>query len=572
MIYAKIFLKNKKIFLLYIIMILFLFVYLLQCSYHNIFQYKSMQTILYHILDAQYPLFIGMLFISYDFFSCILHSDLKEMIASLEKGNYKTYQGLFQCLMFCNALMFLMETGTFFLNAYFLNFKDVDFLWYSIKCMLIYGFGVHVFAILYAACMANLKQYWLGCISLLFPVFLNSSFFMEDVLSNTKWHTKTEGAIYSTRRIFENFYILPDGLRAEENSWYHVSILYPHVSRLLFWIVLAGIFIFIFSLQYRRASAFIKNIAGIIAMILVVSLGISTTGVFSDFIPNMDPSGSWQEAKNYYVNDTAEQLEEAEKFTILSYKINMTIKRQLEMVVEMTLSENKQTQYHFTLSHNYKLKEVMNREGQVLEFIQDGDYITVSTEKALNTIIFTYAGYSPMYYANSQGVCLPAYYCFYPRAGSIPVYNKKENTDKGYISNFVNENTAFDVSITNPNLQYYSNLREYETGHYKGQADGFSLFAGFICEHEYDGITVLYATRDAFELSESEIRKNIKNLRKLGLHDHTWIVIMPYPTCKGMNIGDKQIYVSSIYNIQEDYQKYLELHSDIIPYDMAGEE
>ena len=80
-----------------------------------------------------------------------------------------------------------------------------------------------------------------------------------------------------------------------------------------------------------------------------------------------------------------------------------------------------------------------------------------------------YSGSSPKYYSNVQGTYLPGYFCYYPRAGYIPVF------DLDYVSmkqNFVDKNTEFNLKI-NSIFEIYTNLPKTDDGAGLYDGDGY---------------------------------------------------------------------------------------------------
>ncbi len=148
----------------------------------------------------------------------------------------------------------------------------------------------------------------------------------------------------------------------------------------------------------------------------------------------------------YYGKHTA-NLQNAD-FSVVSYDMKLHFGKQMNAEVSI-VTDNSCEQYTFTLYHNYKIKSVLNENGEKIKFSQQGDYFTVWTNDKSFTVV--YSGFHDVFYANNQGVYLPGYFCWYPMPGKVAIYQ-----NGSYITTNALQNDA--LFTLRCDEQLYSNL------------------------------------------------------------------------------------------------------------------
>lgn len=104
-----------------------------------------------------------------------------------------------------------------------------------------------------------------------------------------------------------------------------------------------------------------------------------------------------------------EQKNQEPDFEVTSYDMDLSIYRQLDAEVSMTLSDTGLEYYNFTLYHGYNVLKITDIEGNALKYNREGDYVTVIGNGNLQLISIKYSGYSPILYSNYQACSLPGF-------------------------------------------------------------------------------------------------------------------------------------------------------------------
>mgnify|MGYP000431813834 FL=1 len=94
-----------------------------------------------------------------------------------------------------------------------------------------------------------------------------------------------------------------------------------------------------------------------------------------------------------------EQKNQDPDFEVTSYDMDLSIYRQLDAEVSMTLSDTGLEYYNFTLYHGYNVLKITDIEGNALKYNREGDYVTVIGNGNLQLINIKYSGYSPILYS-----------------------------------------------------------------------------------------------------------------------------------------------------------------------------
>ncbi|WP_244468908.1 hypothetical protein [Clostridium botulinum] len=218
----------------------------------------------------------------------------------------------------------------------------------------------------------------------------------------------------------EPFNILPPNLNWESEYLYGLSIEPYRWNLIAFWISFLS-FLMILKLSKRKYKSL--NITA--AILLIFSLGnfYGFTKPGSILKKDYNPKNFTAFDEIYYSDDV--QKEEKALFKISEYDMKLNINRELENDIIIHLNEKEPLKtYKFTLYRNYKIKKVLGKNNETLEYKRDGDYLEVinPTNNKLNEIRIVYSGSSPVFYSNCQGVLLPGYFPYYPTEGYKRMY------------------------------------------------------------------------------------------------------------------------------------------------------
>jgi len=273
--------------------------------------------------------------------------------------------------------------------------------------------------------------------------------------------------------------VLPPNLYWVEEELYGLAIEPYRWNLLLFWISFLSSILLV-KLSRRRYNS-LNFIA--IGLIIVAILNLSSfTKPGSIVKKDHNPKSFIAFDELYYMNDI--QKEEIVQFNISAYNMKFTINRQLNSDIIIYLDEKETlNSYKFTLYRNYKVKKVLSKNNEVLDYKRNGDYLEVinPTNKKLEEIRILYSGYSPVFYSNLQAVLLPGSFPYYPIEGYKKIYMKEESR---FIPIIREQNTKFDVSIKS-NLNIYSNLDKNDNN-FSGESQELTLIGGFLEEKKFE--------------------------------------------------------------------------------------
>ena len=142
----------------------------------------------------------------------------------------------------------------------------------------------------------------------------------------------------------------------------------------------------------------------------------------------------------------------------------------------MTVDNPGREGYEFTLYHGYILKSVRTEGGEI-PFTREGDYVSIGGLNGSDTLVFTYHGKSPKFYANAQAITLPGYFAYYPKAGRSNIWDLDRY---GYVVNLPPYESVYTVKVRS-GLEVFCNLAGGDNG-FHGRSNGVSLFAGMYDE------------------------------------------------------------------------------------------
>lgn len=178
----------------------------------------------------------------------------------------------------------------------------------------------------------------------------------------------------------------------------------------------------------------------------------------------------------YYQN--AEQVEVTPNFHIEAYEMRFDCTDELLASVTVRPNNISLANYDFTLYHGYSLTSVTDQNGVALPFSQSGDTVTVSNPNhhELREIMFTYSGKHPELFANSQGIFLPSYFCYYPVEGKYILFDTAENTlNTTYIPSLPER----DFSVTvHAGCEVFTNLALGSDERWQGRGHSLTVVGG----------------------------------------------------------------------------------------------
>lgn len=310
-------------------------------------------------------------------------------------------------------------------------------------------------------------------------------------------------------RFFDVFNIYAPSANWSINQSFGYSVQNYRIEKALFLIcAFAAVYLVFVCFRYRKKLLLVFS-AVVGSQLFIIPRPASKVLLEDTF----DSKTSAVASDERYYNSVAAKEEKA-VFSVESYDMKLDAGRILKAEVKAELSDENLDVYGFTLYHGYRLKSVKDGGGSELEFQQDGDYITVrgTHSPLMKSMSFEYEGSAPRYYSNEQGMCLPGFFPYYPRAGFYKVWDSNESSfAKAYSEN----PSDFPVKVSS-GRKAFSNLNENGTNEFSGTSEAVTVVSGFLRSCVVDGAEVVYPFLDPYEKDESRVAAEVEKL----LTDH----------------------------------------------------
>lgn len=490
--------------------------------------------------------FVILCFTSYEFFYLYKRCYIDEALYSHKNGKTRILTNTVTVLLFIPALEFFSAFVFNFVIFLSSGMNDYSYLYHIFSVLFLYVFLGGIIPILlgffFAQKTKRIVSYALMAL-IIFLVSSTSDFIPGGLSQVTKinfWEAKYFLA-----------YILPNDL-----EWYinHDYGMYAEIYRwnlIIFWISLLS-FLFFKLCQIKKTA--------LKAVLLSLTLLISTFNLVGYFYGGSHIEKGAQldsiSMSDYLFYTENEQKNQDPDFEVTSYDMDLSIYRQLDAEVSMTLSDTGLEYYNFTLYHGYNVLKITDIEGNALKYNREGDYVTVIGNGNLQLINIKYSGYSPILYSNYQACSLPGFFAYYP----IPGFYKITGDYTTYNPIEIKSETEFNIRVDSAR-QFYSNLDEVknEKNCFVGVTSYPTLFSGFYKSNSSDIYKIYAITVKGWGLSEideeyiDEIQKYINELdnnssNKLNLKEYTIIQTneMLSSNCiyDGIFLGDDTVFIN----------------------------
>ena len=481
--------------------------------------------------------FVILCFTSYEFFYLYKRCYIDEALYSHKNGKTRILTNTVTVLLFIPALEFFSAFVFNFVIFLSSGMNDYSYLYHIFSVLFLYVFLGGIIPILLGVFFAQKTKRIVSYALMALIIFLVSSTsdFIPGGLSQVTKINFWEAKYFLA-------YILPNDL-----EWYinHDYGMYAEIYRwnlIIFWISLLS-FLFFKLCQIKKTA--------LKAVLLSLTLLISTFNLVGYFYGESHIEKGAQldsiSMSDYLFYTENEQKNQDPDFEVTSYDMDLSIYRQLDAEVSMTLSDTGLEYYNFTLYHGYNVLKITDIEGNALKYNREGDYVTVIGNGNLQLINIKYSGYSPILYSNYQACYLPG---FYKITGDYTTYNPIE----------IKSETEFNIRVDSAR-QFYSNLDEVknEKNCFVGVTSYPTLFSGFYKSNSSDIYKIYAITVKGWGLSEideeyiDEIQKYINELdnnssNKLNLKEYTIIQTneMLSSNCiyDGIFLGDDTVFIN----------------------------
>lgn len=490
--------------------------------------------------------FVILCFTSYEFFYLYKRCYIDEALYSHKNGKTRILTSTVTVLLFIPALEFFSAFVFNFVIFLSSGMNDYSYLYHIFSVLFLYVFLGGIIPILLGVFFAQKTKRIVSYALMALIIFLVSSTsdFIPGGLSQVTKINFWESKYFLA-------YILPNDL-----EWYinHDYGMYAEIYRwnlIIFWISLLS-FLFFKLCQIKKAA--------LKAVLLSLTLLISTFNLVGYFYGGSHIEKGAQldsiSMSDYLFYTENEQKNQDPDFEVTSYDMDLSIYRQLDAEVSMTLSDTGLEYYNFTLYHGYNVLKITDIEGNALKYNREGDYVTVIGNGNLQLINIKYSGYSPILYSNYQACSLPGFFAYYP----IPGFYKITGDYTTYNPIEIKSETEFNIRVDSAR-QFYSNLDEVknEKNCFVGVTSYPTLFSGFYKSNSSDIYKIYAITVKGWGLSEideeyiDEIQKYINELdnnssNKLNLKEYTIIQTneMLSSNCiyDGIFLGDDTVFIN----------------------------
>lgn len=490
--------------------------------------------------------FVILCFTSYEFFYLYKRCYIDEALYSHKNGKTRILTSTVTVLLFVPALEFFSAFVFNFVIFLSSGMNDYSYLYHIFSVLFLYVFLGGIIPILLGVFFAQKTKRIVSYALMALIIFLVSSTsdFIPGGLSQVTKINFWEAKYFLA-------YILPNDL-----EWYinHDYGMYAEIYRwnlIIFWISLLS-FLFFKLCQIKKTA--------LKAVLLSLTLLISTFNLVGYFYGGSHIEKGAQldsiSMSDYLFYTENEQKNQEPDFEVTSYDMDLSIYRQLDAEVSMTLSDTGLEYYNFTLYHGYNVLKITDIEGNALKYNREGDYVTVIGNGNLQLISIKYSGYSPILYSNYQACSLPGFFAYYP----IPGFHKITGDYTTYNPIEIKSGTEFNIRVDSAR-QFYSNLDEVknEKNCFVGVTSYPTLFSGFYKSNSSDIYKIYAITVKGWGLSEideeyiDEIQKYINELdnnssNKLNLKEYTIIQIneMLSSNCiyDGIFLGDDTVFIN----------------------------
>lgn len=490
--------------------------------------------------------FVILCFTSYEFFYLYKRCYIDEALYSHKNGKTRILTSTVTVLLFIPTLEFFSAFVFNFVIFLSSGMNDYSYLYHIFSVLFLYVFLGGIIPILLGVFFAQKTKRIVSYALMALIIFLVSSTsdFIPGGLSQVTKINFWEAKYFLA-------YILPNDL-----EWYinHDYGMYAEIYRwnlIIFWISLLS-FLFFKLCQIKKTA--------LKAVLLSLTLLISTFNLVGYFYGGSHIEKGAQldsiSMSDYLFYTENEQKNQDPDFEVTSYDMDLSIYRQLDAEVSMTLSDTGLEYYNFTLYHGYNVLKITDIEGNALKYNREGDYVTVIGNGNLQLINIKYSGYSPILYSNYQACSLPGFFAYYP----IPGFYNITGDYTTYNPIEIKSETEFNIRVDSAR-QFYSNLDEVknEKNCFVGVTSYPTLFSGFYKSNSSDIYKIYAITVKGWGLSEideeyiDEIQKYINELNnnssnKLNLKEYTIIQTneMLSSNCiyDGIFLGDDTVFIN----------------------------
>lgn len=239
----------------------------------------------------------------------------------------------------------------------------------------------------------------------------------------------------------------------------------------------------------RRGIRYAQTSLAVLAVLCLVTVMMPSSELRRDW--RVSGAASVAADQAYYEMQIAKhpQREFPADFTVRRYAMDLSAGRQLNATVTMDITDDEHSDaYRFTLYHGYDVSRVLDQDGRRLAFVQEGDYITVTSAGKQRQVTFEYSGGGGAHIANYQCVYLPGYFPYYPVPGFGSTWDFVHQTTRMSVA----ERTPSEFSVMFHSTVPLASDLEENAGRFEGRAVAPSFVGGMLAQEAVAGHRVIY--------------------------------------------------------------------------------
>lgn len=457
-------------------------------------------------------MFILFTYISYEFIYNFKKSGAEETISAHNKGFLKTFFSMLTVPLLLVGVIFIVFITANFVISIMCGITDVYYYLHILLVGILNTLILYTIACFFGGILA-LKFKRVASYSIIIIIFLIISpvtdmflFMLSDNTGINFW----EGKWFFSK-------ILPQNLEWVADMQYGLSNEILRWNLSFFWLFLfLGIVLLAVSKKKQKKQIIITSLCFVLAAFNLV--GYFKGG--SELIYGPPLNSITRCESDYYVD--AVKKEEKAEFKAVSYNMDISLWRDLKADVNIKIDNPKNLkEYIFTLYRGFKVKKITDENGKNLSFKQDGDYITINSNKPVSEINFKYKGKSVVFYSNVQGAALPGTFPYYPMPGfhilndSILTEDNKLLSSSGYLKLTNEKPLEYNIKVHSPK-KVYSNIKEVkgEKNSFSGKVKYPTIMSGFIEKRVENNFTYYPITisNNVFEITPEKLNKLQKEI------------------------------------------------------------
>lgn len=481
------------------------------------------------------------LIVGYEFFSEPYRSHLDEAILSTSKGQKGRGQTanfiLMGLMLFANYIFILLVdlkmTGNSFAEH---EIEDAEHMAvrYIATCLFVNIYLIGLIGILIGAAIARIRKR-IAAYGIIMAVVLCVSYLLNEIADLIMIMTEYAVNLYD---ILDFINIMTPGLNFITNTALGFPMMTYRICLICFWIMLL---LFWFILQQEKRLSMKSGICFLLCILFLVGYALPSSRIDM----GLNSNGTAMVDQHYYGLKNYRVQEKENDFCVKKYTMELDVRRLLKAKVRIETSECLES-YHFTLSHSYLIEGVYDENGNMMEYMRDGDTLLIyNGRNKSNVFTVVYSGSNEAYYANSQGINLRGSFPYYP----IPGYHQISFDGIQICQLFLEKEADFDVTIKS-GKKIFSDLEQRNDGHFVGKSEGATFLSGLYTETTIDGIRIVYplfigwSNTDLKHVAAGAIQDGYENYQ---------IFITPNVNRQDDAVGSKQIITRNYFtSVKED--------------------